>query len=73
VLTSVSSVHGASTGQVELLWDGRVLAVRTLADGRAGARVPARWVTRGRHHVEVRYLGSATDAPSGASARTRVR
>jgi hypothetical protein len=73
VATAVASAHGASVGQVEFLWDGRVVAIRTLRNGHAHARVPAHWLTRGTHRVQVVYLGSYPDASSRVSRRAFVR
>jgi hypothetical protein len=73
VSVNVSAPRGAAPGQVKLRWDGRLLAVLTLRDGRAVVRVPSAWVTHGRHRLQVRYAGSAQVAPSQAVARPRVR
>ena len=73
VSATVSSATGPATGRVEFRWDGHLVAVRTLTGGRATARVPARWTTRGKHRLVVRYLGTSEVAPSTATVRTRVR
>jgi hypothetical protein len=73
VSVNVSAPRGAAPGQVKLRWDGRLLAVLTLRDGRAIVRVPSTWVTHGRHRLQVRYAGSGDLAPCQAVARPRVR
>jgi putative CocE/NonD family hydrolase len=73
VSATVSCASGPATGRVEFRWDGRLVAVRTLQDGRAMVRVPARWVTPGRHRLAVRYTGAPVVAPSSTMLRPRVR
>jgi hypothetical protein len=58
---------------VRLRWDGHVVAVRVLRDGRAAFRVPARWLKHGTHRLVARYAGAADVAPSRAVSRVRVR
>ncbi len=70
---AVVTSAGAVTGRVRFRWDGHLLTVRTLRDGRAVARVPARWATHGRHRLVVRYLGSGQVAPSSTRLHPRVR
>lgn len=73
VTTTVRASGITATGAVRVLWDGRTVATRALRSGRVTVRVPARWATRGKHRVEVRYLGSSRVAPSSTTIRARVR
>jgi hypothetical protein len=73
VRITVTSSGPAATGPVQLLLDRRVLATRTLRDGRARVRIPARLVRRGIHRITVRYLGTTLVAPSARITRWRVR
>jgi hypothetical protein len=73
VVATVSCTTGPSTGRVAFRWDGHLVAVRTLTSGRALARVPARWATRGTHRLVARYLGTPGIAPSSSIVRARVR
>ena len=62
-----------ATGRVEVLLGRRVLATRSLRDGRARVLIPARLVKHGTHRITARYLGTSSTAPSSASTRWRVR
>jgi putative CocE/NonD family hydrolase len=62
-----------ATGRVEVLLGRRVLATRSLRDGRARVLIPARLVKHGTHRITARYLGTSSTAPSSASIRWRVR
>jgi putative CocE/NonD family hydrolase len=73
VRVAVASEGQPVTGRVQVLLGRRLVATRSLRDGRARVRVPARLVTPGAHRITVRYLGSSTTAPATASTRWRVR
>jgi putative CocE/NonD family hydrolase len=73
IRVAVTTGGRAAAGRVEVRFGKHLLALRTLQDGHAQARVPARWMTRGVHRVTVRYRGTATVAPSTATTRWRVR
>jgi hypothetical protein len=73
VRVAVACEGQPATGRVQVLLGRRLVATRSLRDGRARVRVPARLVTPGAHRITVRYLGSSTTAPSTASTRWRVR
>ncbi|WP_205471071.1 family 78 glycoside hydrolase catalytic domain [Nocardioides sp. SYSU D00038] len=67
VTATVAAPGVTVTGRVQVVVDGKVVATRDLRNGKASAKVKIR---RGKHKVEVRYLGSATTAASAAPART---
>jgi putative CocE/NonD family hydrolase len=73
VAATVTCATEPAAGRVVFRWDGHRVAVRVLRDGRAVARVPARWVQPGRHRLVARYTGAADVAPSRAVSGVRVR
>lgn len=71
---SVIAPAGPASGRVKVWVDGRLLAARTLSDGRSTVRIPARFAQRvGRHRIRVSYLGTAGTLPSSTQTTWRVR
>lgn len=71
---SVTGPAAPAAGRVKVWVDGRLLATRSLADGRSTVRIPARFAQRvGRHRIRVSYLGTADTLPSSTQTSWRVR
>lgn len=71
---AVTAPAGPASGRVKVWVDGKFVATRTLTDGRAAVRIPARFAQRvGRHRIRVRYLGTAATLPSTTQLTWRVR